>query len=397
MPIKNFLSRKLTYLFSWEGAAFLFMIYMLYTKIYGDARYMGLTFAMCLCILQVYKKNYWDGVATKIVLFSVLYSLLGLFHYPDVSRFWLFYFAISPVFFYLFGKIVVVKVKSDNDLIFFWWLAALALGIVIYQTIGYSGTIVSVDDTGERSFHLTKNSDGISATAIGTFVSLGLVGLGASLYSVKGLIKRSLWMILFLLSISTVVYLINRTGLYVSVAVVLSMAWLKGGGNLSRVLPYLLIAIVFVVIVINSGLVEGTVFQMYEIRSEQDTFGDRVERWGKGFIYLFQYPLGWGHLKSTFDGYMHNLWLDIARRGGIVCFLLFVSVTYASLRQLLQLLKRKRTSFIIFGSGLYICFFLSSMIEPIIDVLPQYMMLFLLLCGMLKQYKIKQYPNDIRK
>lgn len=387
-------NRVSKYLLSWEGAAFLFLAYMLFTKIQGDGRYMPLTMMMCICILPVWKRQYWDKTASRIVMFSVLYSIIMSFHSADLSRFFIVYFAICPVFFYIYGKIIVNKVETSDNLIAVWWIIAFLLGAATFWRVGFTGQFVSVQDASERSLYITDESFAMSATALGIFVSLGLTGLGASIYVAKGIIGRIMWIFLFLCSLGVVMYVINRTGLIVAGLVTFAMAYVKGSGQLKRVIPYLLLVLILIVLFINSGIIDNSVYAMYDSRKEQDTFGDRYERWMLGFTYLIRYPFGWGHIKGVFDGYMHNMWLDAGRRGGILCFLLIVSMTYSSAKQVLKLKKGKKTSFSILAIGLYTCFFASSFVEPLLDILPQYLMMFMLLWGMIEEYENKSYRYE---
>lgn len=380
---------------SLEGVALLLLAFMLLTKIYGDGRYMILTIMMCVCIVPLIRRQYFDSMSLKIIVFSSFYALTMFFHKNVDSNFFLLYLAVSPVFFYLFGKVLIDKAEYESDLIFVWWVLALCLGAVVFYTIDFTGTIhVGVEESG-RVFKFSDNDEqGLSATLIAVFVSLGLTGLGNLIFVVEKMRDKLLWLLLFILSLSANVFFINRTGLLVSILVLLAMAYYKGKKSFFSVLRIVIPISLFSLILYWIGFVDVNVLDSYSSRSEESSTAlDRFNRWGLGIQYMFQYPFGWAHRREVFDGFIHNMWLDSARKGGIICFILLVSLTYSSIKTLLHILHYKKSALRLFFLGLYVCFFCSCLVEPIIDSLPQYMMLFMLLWGMMQQYNLKKTNN----
>ena len=350
---------------SWEGVSFLLMIYMLYTKIYGDGRYMTLTLMMGLCIIPVYKKKYWDGMTSSIFIFSIIYSLTNYFHHTIESNFYLLYFAIAPMIFYLFGKIIIEKVHSDNELIALWWIVAFSLGAIIYSIVGFTGSITIGVEENARSFYLNPNGDQkLSATLVGVFVSLGLIGLGTCLYVSKNVFSKISWLGIFFLSVSIVVFFINRTGLVVAAICVIVMAYFRGSGKFISLVKYGLVLLSIIFLVYISGLIDLNVFDVYNSRAQDpSTAEDRFNRWDIGLSYIIKYPFGWSHIQGVFDGYIHNTWIDAARKGGVTCFILLVSMTFVACKNLYKLLMQTRTPFVLFSTGLFCCFIMSCMVN----------------------------------
>ena len=84
-------------------------------------------------------------------------------------------------------------------------------------------------------------------------------------------------------------------------------------------------------------------------------------RWQLAIVNLFKYPLGW-----TDDiGYVHNMWLDIAKISGVIPFFLLLLLTIISLRDLLILLKIRRNCVVIMLISFYLAVFMSCFVEPI--------------------------------
>ena len=383
MKQNNFIRR----LFSCEGIAFMLLSYMLYSKIYGDGRYMLLTMLMCIFVLPLVKNRHWDEVSKIILFFSATYSITCYFFHYENSIFFLLFFGVSPVFFYLYGKILIEKLHSDEEVITFWLIESFFLAAVIYGIVGVTGKFNVGVDSG-RALFLNEDSDqGFSATVIGIYVSTGLVGLGTALYVVKNNLLRLLWGLLFFMSISTVIYFENRTGLVVAGVVFLAMFWYNSSNQTGNAVKYGIIILFLLLLVYWLGFIDVSVYNAYEARASENTANERIYRWGLGIQYLFIYPFGWANKSGAFDGYIHNMWLDAGRKGGIMSFILLLSLTISSAKCLRRLLKYERTPFTLFFLGLYVCFFFSSLVEPIIEALPQYLMLFMMLWGMMKRYE----------
>lgn len=373
-------------LFSWQGVSFLLLAFMLLNKINGGGQYMIQTMMMCFCILPVYKKRYWDKMASVVVSFSVYYVIMLFINSPEANIFYLLFVLVTPVFFYLYGKILVDFVDGERWLIAFWWVVALALAAKVYSIVGFNGTF-TVND--QRILETSENSEEM-ATTIGTYVSLGLVGLGTLIFSVKNLWSKLLWGVVFVLSVAAVVFMTNRTGLFVATIITVLMALFKGQAKIMKTLLYLLSILAIILFVSDSSIIDSSVISAYQSRSESmSTGGDRLERWSMGVKYLFEYPWGWSYRSDVFTGFAHNMWLDAAGQGGIICFVLLVWPTWISAKQLRFMLQNNINSFTLFVFGLYMCFFLSCMVEPLLQSLFVYFLLFVLLWGMISQYNVK--------
>ena len=103
-------------------------------------------------------------------------------------------------------------------------------------------------------------------------------------------------------------------------------------------------------------------------------------KWGVGLQNIFRFPFGWDVEEPQY-GYAHNLWIDIARVSGIIPFVFFLIVTFMSYYKLLKMLMLKDMAITPLILGLHICFFLSLFVEPVIEALPLYFYLYLMLWG----------------
>ena len=124
------------------------------------------------------------------------------------------------------------------------------------------------------------------------------------------------------------------------------------------------------------------------------TAGGRTYRWIGSLESIFTDPWGWGLEKY---GHAHNMWLDIARMGGAISFLLYLAFTLSVFFSFYKLLKLETTKlflknyFIVYLIGFLLVFF----VEPIME---GYYLLFLLFCiftGIISQYvnNLKNKPT----
>ena len=359
---------------------------VLFTSIWSNVS-IYIIFVFCLLVMLILPiRKYVDKTAVLLGSFSVFYCIPILFAGVD-SWFNFASYLLCPVIFYIYGKYVVDKLRELKLIALFFAVSILLFSIVLYvsafQSIRQEG-FVNIT----RSFSIwgrVGEQDSLSATLYGLVASLGLVGLSV-VFTRTALTKsvKGMFLLLFAFSMLTVLHLVNRTGIVIATACVFCVSVYCSQGRIWRFLIVGLLVFMLVLFLMESNVIDQNVIDAYTNRNEGDSSvtsaGGRWDRWIDGFQNIFRYPLGWD-IEAPQYGYAHNLWIDIARISGILPFFVFLIVTLISFGNLIKLLKLKDMTMVPLLLGLNICFFLSSFVEPVIESIPLYFYLYLMLWG----------------
>lgn len=374
-----------------QKGGILFAVYcvMLYTSMDTNNIYCIAPFCLLtLAIVPVLR--YWDKLASALGLFSVFYCLIVFFNNGISSGFVFGSYFIAPVSFYLFGKYIVDRYHSQ-DLLFTF----LLFSIILFAANLYYDTIIDIATNGflnvSRELAIGDNDKVMSATLYGLNVSLGISGVTAFFMWTRFSYKWVILVSLLALSITTVLHLVNRTGLVIAVLCLIGTGVCYSKKNIWRLVIPLFLCIGTLSLLIDYNVIDNAVFNVYEARADMEdnvaTAGGRTSRWLDAVAKMWKYPFGWFQDMMTFNGYVHNLWLDIVRVAGLLPFICFFAATYFSIKSIFKLaIKASGNSLFLFIVGLNICFFTSSFVEPVIEGFPLYLYLFLMLWGI--QYQV---------
>lgn len=338
--------------------------------------------------------KYIDKTAVLLLSFSIAYCLT-LMCFDVASWTNLISYLICPFLFYCFGQFVVDRVDNIDQLTIFW-----SISILLFSVILYMSAIQDIIQNGfvniTRSFSIwgaSTERSAISATLYGLIASLGLVGLPFFFIKTgtKPIIK-CIFLILGICSIMTVLQLVNRTGLVVVALTFIILILYNYKSRFFHIIAACAALIFIFCLLIKLQIINQDVFQAYIDRNDGvgsvSTAGGRTERWITGLQNIFIYPLGWAHEKIQ-HSHAHNLWLDVARAGGILSFIPLVIATVFSYKTFFKLLRFRDRKFMPLLLGLNVCFFLSSFVEPVIEAIPLYFYLYLMLWGMQSQLLLK--------
>ena len=359
----------------------------------GVSIYITVIFSFAI-LLFVPVTKYIDKTAVLLLSFSIAYCLT-LMCFDVASWTNLISYLICPFLFYCFGQFVVDRVDNIDQLTIFW-----SISILLFSVILYMSAIQDIIQNGfvniTRSFSIwgaSTERSAISATLYGLIASLGLVGLPFFFIKTgtKPIIK-CIFLILGICSIMTVLQLVNRTGLVVVALTFIILILYNYKSRFFHIIAACAALIFIFCLLIKLQIINQDVFQAYIDRNDGvgsvSTAGGRTERWITGFQNIFIYPFGWAHAKIQYS-YAHNLWLDVARAGGILSFIPLVIATVFSYKTFFKLLRFRDRKFMPLLLGLNVCFFLSSFVEPVIEAIPLYFYLYLMLWGMQSQLLLK--------
>lgn len=372
---------------------------VLFTSIWSNvSRY--IIFVFCLLVMLILPiRKYVDKTAVLLGSFSVFYCIPILF--AGVGSWFNFAsYLLCPVIFYIYGKYVVDKLRESKLIALFFAVSILLFSIVLYMS-----AIQDITQNGfvniTRSFSIWGMSGGqnsLSATLYGLVASLGLMGL--SIIFVRTALPKKLkgmFLLLFVLSMLTVLHLVSRTGIVIAMVSVFCVSVYCSQGKIWRFLIVGLFVFMSFLFLFELNVIDQNVIDAYTNRNGGDSsvssVGGRWDRWVDGIQNVFRYPLGWD-IEVTQYGYAHNLWIDVARVSGILPFLCFLMVTLISYSKLFKLLKLKNMTIVPLLLGLNICFFLSSFVEPVIEAIPLYFYLYLMLWGIQNRVLLR-HCNEI--
>lgn len=393
--------QDIKYIFKRCGWLMLLFLVLMYVSVMNYIQpYLVVVFS-AFALLYVFRKKYINWEVVILGCFSVLYCLMLFLDNNIKSGFNFISYLISPFVFYCFGSFVVDKLKHPRLITIFLLLITLMFALNLYISvvlnINENGLICISRKLKVIGVYVNNKAGTLAATLYGLNVSLGFVGLAIFVYYRKTLNVgvRILFLTLSVFSLITVIHLVNRTGLVLLVLCFVAVTFYNMRRSFWRVLGVLVIGAIVVYFVYSFGWVGEEVLQAYEDREIEGhsiaESGGRTARWIDAIKLLFEYPWGYSDLRGVTVHYAHNLWLDVGRVAGVLPFvvLLIAAILYGI--NFLKLLSRNDGFLCSIFLAYNVVFFLSCMVEPILEGMPLYFYLYVMLWGMQRQYlKIRE-------
>lgn len=302
--------------------------------------------------------------ACIIILYSLSYITFSYLNGYSYTISILVLYAIAPFVFYQFGSWLVKNYKNDNLIVMAWLIIIISYCINIhYITLRdflSTGMLIRPD----RSFSFVNDdSNNIAATLVGLPMSIGVLGLPMSII-VRNKLQKIGFLCVFILSLMTILSLLNRTGIVVAILCSVIVIIYGTKNSLIKIITSLIVITLILFILVYVGVINEELINMYKERNENiSTMGDRSYRWIEAIGNLFAHPFGWANNGEIY--YVHNMWLDIARVSGIIPFGLLVYMTYDSFKKAFRLIKIYNNAASCMMLGLNVCFFTSCFMEPI--------------------------------
>lgn len=356
--------------------------------------YYVLAFSM-VALLLIPIRNSVDSTSRWLFAFSVAYCIMLYFNSLNVVHIPKYLFA--PIAFYFMGKYLAQQIPNTTNL-----TEILAVVIFLFAFSTYIALIYDIQAVGlVNPFRsMARISDvedtSMSATLFGLNVGIGLSLLMPFLtVSSK---DRSIWhyflLASFLLSVLTVIHLVNRTGLVI-VAVSFFVVYLYTGKGYKLKWYHYLLLLGIAVYLLNSGNLLNTFTDAYDermIREGQGSFiegGNRTWRWVDALGRVFTDPFGWP-TDNTYN-FVHNFWLDVAKFTGMLPFVLLVVSSYKMAKDSYTLFRIKGYYFHGLMLAITISFFVSAAVEPLMIGLDVTFYLYCFVCGIQRQYIVNNF------
>jgi len=343
----------------------------------------------CACVL-LFVGFRWkiDKTSGWLLVFSFTFAMMSYIKGTYGGTTELISYIIAPLAFYRFGLFVAERNRSEGIFVTFFIITILLLGINIYiQTYldMRSGYIVSI----ERRLGTDGNEIMLTATLLGSIVSLGFVGLSYFISSKSPFTSLKAWLFLWLsvASFFTVAHLVNRTGIVVLLLSVAAVVLYRIKGNAGKVVLALLAVVGVGYFLLSGDTFTNDILDAYTTReddSEESALsgGGRFYRWIDAIGNLFTHPFGW----TAKYAYVHNLWFDVARVAGAIPFFALLLATIKGNSYALKLFRIKGHTFIALIVALNVCFFFTCFVEPIMEGVSTYVYLYFMLWGFQKRY-----------
>lgn len=368
---------------------------------------LGYIFGSLLIISVLLNKSFLSKLDFNFILlliFSICYAVFYTFNL-DLGGQFIFIYSLFPSFFYLTGK--TFQSKNFDDIQNFKFLFVTGL---LFSLPAMASVLLSIYDKGfvvvERDVPLIWTGQNIPATNMAAFfvLNMSIPAFLVANFRKFNLFYKMLLITTFVLSIACLLRLGSRTQLSIFfITFLVTLVYLFRRQTLKQNLT--LFGILFIVFNLflsyvsfskNSDIMSAFAGRMDSKKYGASSAGGRTERWTKSLVNLWEKPLGW---PLDEFGFSHNLWLDIARVGGTLCFILLLIFTFNNIfkiRKAVHLNPKNiliNTLFICYGMSFYLLFF----VEPIFD---GYFPVFILYCfflGIIAQYLQDGKSNEVIK
>ena len=372
------------------------LLFLLLTLI--NPYFYGYRIAILFFLFIIFKStlfiNYLDKNVFFLFLFSSSYSLFEALNIDYVNNGLMSTLPnlIIPLVMYLIGLYITKNYKGNQIRIFLLFFVSLMFSIIpiisIFIQLRNSGFF------GIRSLYLIwDNNFLLAATILGSYftfnmTSIGLVNAKRNTKFEKLVFK--LVVIVFVISIICILRLGNRTQIIIALISLISTFFINTKLNSFFKILFVILPIIGLSVYYLSSQItlDMDAFTFYTDRivgenSNTDSAGGRTERWGLSLQSIITNPLGWQLNKF---GYSHNLWLDVARVGGIVPLFFLLLFTVSSIKIWLKSLKRLEHD--LFLKNYVFLFFISFMLifslEPVIEGMYLLFLVYCLFIGFLQ-------------
>ena len=380
-------------------ALLVFILAIIFFNPFSISKY-GLLFLSMYIVLKGFKKRVLDTLFNNIqfwvlFLFCILYAT-AQFSYQFISIMDFIKYLIYPLLLYIFGLVIITRINNEKQIIYYLYAVIIGFSlfgvICVLYSIQIYGTVTGLVMR-TATIPWTKETKLLGATGIGIYVSLG-ISLSGLLFIKTNLFIKALNALIFLPSLYSSIVLANRAGLVIAVLSVIliysTQMRLNSIKNNIKIAFLFMVQCILLIFLFNKNVfnvkmmwLQSNAFKRF---TNMDLFNDpRVMAWGEAFRGLFTNPLG-GKQAQLSLGYAHNLWLDVGWTTGLFPFVLLVFFTLMALKDYIKLLRSDDLSlyFKYLITAMLCGFFITFMVEPIIEANVLFFCAFCFFSGILR-------------
>ncbi len=331
-----------------------------------------------------------------LVLFGFIYTIFNALG-PNKGFQYLIIQAIFPCFFYILGKTLIVKEITQKQIVFFLFSMAFAFSLTsiisVIQDLLRGGFAQS-----SRLIRSYWTGQWLKATIVAGYLTYNMVIPAVLFASRRSYFQKALLLGVYVISMLCIFRLGSRaalaiTGLTLVIGLVVFLSQNSVRTNLKFIVRLILFLVVFLYFVPID--LEADYFSTLGARlqssgtSSASSAGGRTELWQTALQNFIKSPLGWDAQRHS-----HNVWLDIAKVGGIIPFILFIIFNIKNLINLRRLFRFNNhkdsleinMTFTLFTAGALIYFF----VEPVLEGSFFSITFYCLVQGILKGYLDQQ-------
>ena len=353
-------------------------------------------FAFLLAYMMIKRKMIFPKNKNFYILlaFSIIYSVIMYFKNKSFAGFIL----IAPSISYYCGIVIYEFCKNDEKYII-KYIFAIAIGLFIHGMLNYSINIGNIN----RNTIDFWNNNMLSATLQGTMLTMIMsLFFWIMVYNKKNYIKI-IYLICYILSLLYLTVLATRTTIIISIVVLLIVYFINGLLNkkTSKNIKILIIGCIFIIfanVIYNNNMFNlkniinksNLIQRMSQKEGLDRSDKNRFEAQLIGIKYIINNPFGSNSKIGDLD-YAHNFWIDVGKEAGIIPFILIVLYTINYCVSLVGITKHKEISvkYKIFLWSIYLGVSINFFVEPILQGIPFYFMIFTLINGMVDSQYIK--------
>ncbi len=345
-----------------------------------------------------------------LMLFSVCYFSFYWFRYGmDINTIIL--YLIGPWSAYILGSVYIETAVKKNAFILL--IFVLSLGMYLHGVLNVVAYIRS--DYLDLYNYYRQSVDfwrgelvNVKTTEmLYTFATGACLGV---LFTSYKPVYKIISSVVIAISLLLTIFLANRSLVVIFVVLLFwrLIVWMADVNvSLKRkvIVAIVLLAVMSLAIILVSlniaGL--GDVFYSTKIvqRFTSETELTRFDVWSIFFddFSFIAHPFGGEYLTQNTDhSYLHNMWLDVYNRVGVIPFVLLVAITVVSVVNCFHFCKSLKTydknnEAIVFES-LMLAIFLNLMVEPIIEANPYYFLIVLMFLGAMEGYYSKAFIKE---
>lgn len=332
----------------------------------------------------------------SLMFFSGFYFTFYLVHFtPSITE--VFNYLIAPWAAFAFGELFTRK--SGSRLAPYYVIGTVAMGMFAHgllNLIAYLGS-AAARITGRAAYDFWRREI-ISVTANGLYFPMALgLSFGALFSDFKKSTKLLALAIVAaaginaaLLGHRTSIFIIALLALFHAAAILLrsdTPEWKKGRLITSGCVGLIMVLILWVTDFCGFRTwIEGSSLFQRMTNPDQVHSTSRLVVWQSFFREALFHPFGGSAYKlADHQNWVHNLWLDVYYKVGIVPFVCLIIPTVLIVAQLIMLRRYCRKSgYESVGTvmtSLYLAVMLSCMVEPIIDANPYFLISFFMITG----------------
>lgn len=339
------------------------------------------------CVNGMISLSFWT-----LATFGFLYVLIGEFSIQGIL-----YYIACPLLAYLAGWTIIDVQKTDIENVIKKMIAAIFIGYAIHAFLNYSINI------GQQRWELRDFFTGSirGATGSGCINTLALSLLAYIIVLEQDKLKKLGGLVCVTISVLYAFLLGTRTQFIILFAVsfVFLFFYLYEKFGIKSVLILSLITLILIgigyylyisnIFGIKIYVDTSNLMARYQVGNGLSSADDyRTSSLPRGLKNLFNYPLG--GLKN--NSYYHNFWLDIGRVAGIIPFLCMAVYTIIINAHAIRIIKNQKMD--IHNRYLIMCVYLGMQInffvEPILEGLLEFFLVFTVITGMIECYYYKQ-------